>query len=114
MGTVLIYDADYFHYPGVIPNLECAKLAAYEKKKRNVTVFNNLFEPERYTQTFYRKEYDDGTYDKRILMPTVEYGGRAFSEVYKPLPIEAEYIEPDFEIYRKFSNLYGARKVDTQ
>lgn len=114
MGTVLIYDADYFHYPGVIPNLECAKLAAYEKKKRNITVFNNLFEPERYTKTFYRKEYNDGIYDKQILMPTVEYGGRAFSETYKMLPIEAEYIEPDFEIYRRFSDLYGSRKTDKQ
>jgi len=67
MGTVLIYDADYFHYPGVIPNLECAKLAAYEKKKRNIAVFNNLFEPERYTKSYFRKEYNDGLYDQKIL-----------------------------------------------
>lgn len=114
MGTVLIYDADYFHYPGVIPNLECAKLAAYEKKKRNIAVFNNKFEPERYTKTYFRKEYNDGLYDQKILMPTVEYGGRAFSEIYKQLPIEAEHIEPDFEMYQRFSDLYGTRKIDRQ
>ena len=114
MGTVLIYDADYFHYPGVIPNLECAKLAAYEKKKRNITVFNNVFEPERYTKSYFRKEYNDGLYDQKILMPTVEYGGRAFSETYQQLPQEAEYIEPDFEIYRRFMGLYGTRLKDEQ
>lgn len=114
MGTVLIYDADYFHYPGVIPNLECAKLAAYEKKKRNIAVFNNLFEPERYTKSYFRKEYNDGLYDQKILQPTVEYGGRAFSDTYQQLPLEAEYIEPDFEIYRRFMGLYGARLKDEQ
>lgn len=114
MGTVLIYDADYFHYPGVIPNLECAKLAAYEKKKRNITVFNNIFEPERYTKSYFRKEYNDGLYDQKILQPTVEYGGRAFSDTYQQLPLEAEYIEPDFEIYRRFMKLYGARRADEQ
>ena len=114
MGTVLIYDADYFHYPGVIPNLECAKLAAYEKKKRNIAVFNNLFEPERYTKSYFRKEYNDGLYDQKILQPTVEYGGRAFSNTYQQLPLEAEYIEPDLEIYRRFMGLYGARRADEQ
>lgn len=99
MGVVLIYDWDYFHYPGVIPNLECAKLAAYEKKKRNVTVFHDVFEPERYTKTYFRKEYDDGIYDKKILLPSVEYGGRAFSGKYLPFSDEMEFIEPDFEIY---------------
>ena len=31
MGTILVYDWDFFHYPSVIPNLECAKYAAYQK-----------------------------------------------------------------------------------
>jgi hypothetical protein len=46
MGVILIYDWDYFHYPHVIPNLECAKLAAYEKKHKNITVFNDQLIPE--------------------------------------------------------------------
>lgn len=112
MGTVLIYDADFFRYPGVIPNLECAKLAAYEKKKRNVTVFHTLFEPERYTKCYYRKEYEDGNYNEKILAPNVQYGGRAFSAVYKPFPLEAELIEPDMEIYRRHAGLYGGRAMD--
>lgn len=114
MGTILIYDADYFRYPGVIPNLECAKLAAYEKKKRNITVFHNVFDPNHYSKTYFRKEYDDGIYDQNILLPTVEYGGRAFSSIYKQLPLEAEYIEPDFEIYSRYMALYGSRKIDQQ
>ena len=107
MGTVLVYDWDFFHYSNVIPNLECAKLVAYNRKKRNVTVFHNILEPERYTKTFFRKEYDDGIYNKSILLPNVEYGGRAFSDVYRPMDLEIENIEPDFEIYRSFADLYG-------
>ena len=114
MGVVLIYDYDYFHYPGVIPNLECAKLAAYQKKKRNVTVFHDKFEPERYTNAYFRKEYDDGLYDTEILKSNVSYGGRAFSQTYKPFNIEMELIEPDFEIYRKYTHYYGYTKKDAQ
>lgn len=79
MGTILIYDSDFFHYQNVIPNLECAKYAAWRKKKRDIVVFNNKLEPSMYTKTFFRKEYDDGIFDKKILEPSVEYGGRAFS-----------------------------------
>lgn len=114
MGVVLIYDWDYFHYPGVIPNLECAKLAAYEKKKRNITVFHDNFEPPRYTKAYFRKEYDDGIYDQKILLPNVEYGGRAFSKQYLPFSSEMEQIEPDFEIYQRFKDYYGWKKADQQ
>ena len=31
MSTILIYDWDFFHYPQVMPNLECAKYAAWRK-----------------------------------------------------------------------------------
>ena len=114
MAVILIYDWDYFHYPGVIPNLECAKLAAYEKKKRNVAVFHNQLDPNRYTKTYFRKEYDDGVYDERILLPTVEYGGRAFSTTYQPFNLQMEQIEPDFEIYTRYSSYFGNRKADAQ
>ena len=114
MAVILIYDWDYFHYPGVIPNLECAKLAAYEKKKRNVTVFNDQLDPSRYTKTYIRKEYDDGIYDQHFSLSNVEYGGRAFSSIYKPFDLQMEDIEPDFEIYTKYSSYFGNRKVDAQ
>lgn len=71
-------------------------------------------EPQRYTKTFIRKEYDDGVFDKRILLPGVEYGGRAFSEIYKPFDLEIERIEPDFSIYDKYREMYGKRKVDRE
>lgn len=114
MGTILVYDWDYFHYPHVIPNLECAKYAAWRKKKREIVVCSPVFEPAHYTSTFFRKEYDDGVYDNRILRPNVEYGGRAFSELYKPYPLEMERIEPDFTIYDKYRDMYGTRKVDRE
>lgn len=114
MGTILVYDWDYFHYPHVIPNLECAKYAAWRKKKRDIVVCSPIFEPAHYTSIFFRKEYDDGVYDNRILCPNVEYGGRAFSEVYKPYPLEMERIEPDFTIYDKYRDTYGSRKADRE
>ena len=102
MATILVYDWDYFHYPSVIPNLECAKYAAWRKKHKDIVVFSNNFQPSMYSKTFLRKEYDDGIYDSNILSSSVEYGGRAFSSVYKSFDIEMEQSIPDFEIYRKY------------
>lgn len=112
MGTILIYDADFYRYNHVIPNLECAKYAAWRKKKRDIVVSSPSFEPDMYTKTFYRKEYDDGIFDKRILKPNVEYGGRAFSDVYQPFDMEMEKIEPDFSIYDKYRLFYSDKKRD--
>lgn len=114
MSTILVYDYDYFHYPGVIPNLECAKYAAWRKQNRDIVVASPNFEPSRYTKTFFRKEYDDGVYDKTIFTPSIEYGGRAFSNIYKSFPREMEEIEPDFTIYDKYRELYGTRVEDTK
>lgn len=110
MGVILIYDADYFHYTSVIPNLECAKYSAWRKKHKDIVTFNNILNPELYTKTFYRKEYDDGIFDEQILNPTVQYGGRAFSEQYIPFDLEMEDIYPEFEIYKKFENLFTLGK----
>ena len=115
MGVILIYDADFFHYSSVIPNLECAKYSAWRKKHKDIVVFNNILNPELYTKTFYRKEYDDGNFDEQILNPTVQYGGKAFSEQYIPFDLEMEEIYPDFEIYKKFQDLYSlGKKAKTQ
>ena len=111
MAVILVYDWDYFHYPSVIPNLECAKYAAWRKSKRDIVVFSPELEPARYTSIFFRKEYDDGIYDNIILRPNVEYGGRAFSEQYKPFNLEMEHILPDFEIYKKYKEQYGTVKA---
>lgn len=114
MGTVLVYDSDFFHYPRVIPNLECAKYAAWRKKKRDIVVCSPNLDPPRYSSVFFRKEYDDGIYNDKVLLPNVEYGGRAFSEVYRPFPLEMERIVPDFTIYNNYRELYGKRKVDRE
>ena len=95
-----------------MPNLECAKYAAWRKKKRDIVVFNNNFTPTMYSKTFFRKEYDDGIYDNSILGPNVEYGGRAFSQIYKPFDLEMEQIEPDFSIYEKYINLHALDKKE--
>lgn len=60
-----------------------------------------------YTKTFFRKEYDDGIYNELILNSSVEYGGRAFSEKYIPFDLEMERIVPDFDIYKKYKDLYS-------
>lgn len=112
MGVVLVYDWDYFHYSHVIPNLECAKLVAWNRNHRNITVFTDRFEPERYTQSYFRKEYDDGIYDESIINPKVLYGGRAFSDTYKSLSEDIENTVPDFSIYEKYSDLYGSAPID--
>jgi hypothetical protein len=111
MAVILVYDWDYFHYPSVIPNLECAKYAAWRKKKKDIVVFGPNFEPGQYTSVFFRKEYDDGVFDDKILCPNVEYGGRAFSEQYKPFVLEMEHVLPDFEIYKKYKEQYGTVKA---
>lgn len=107
MAVILIYDWDYFHYSHVIPNLECAKYAAWRKSKKDIVVFSDVLDPSKYTKTFFRKEYDDGLYDRAVLSPSIEYGGRAFSSQYKPFDPEMEHIIPDFEIYQKYKYKYG-------
>lgn len=110
MSTILVYDSDFFHYPSVIPNLECAKYSAWRKKHKDIVVFNPNLNPSMYTKVFYRKEYDDGIYDQILQSPSIEYGGRAFSSVYKPFDLEMEYIPPDLEMYWKYKDYYSTFK----
>lgn len=110
MSTILIYDYDFYHYPNIIPNLECAKYAAWRKNKKDIVLSLDTFEPSNYSSVFFRKEYDDGIYDPKILLPNVNYGGRAFSEHYQPFDLEMERIKPDFSIYNKYINHYGSTK----
>ena len=107
MGVILVYDWDFFHYPNVMPNLECMKYCAYLKRKKQIVVFKSEFLPQNYTKAFFRKDYDDGIYDSSILQDNVLYGGRAFSTLYQPLDLEIEDIEPDTEIYRQYKHFYN-------
>ena len=111
MSTILVYDADFFHYPSVIPNLECAKYSAWRKKHKDIVAFNPNFNPSMYTKVFYRKEYDDGIYNQILESPSIEYGGRAFSSIYKPFDLEMEKINPDLEMYWKYKDCYSTLKT---
>lgn len=96
------------NYAPIIPNLECAKLCAYYRKKREITVLTPIMEPTRYTRFIIRKDYDDEIYDKTIFEKNVEYGGLAFSKNhYQPLPIEIESTIPDFHIYERYKDKFG-------
>lgn len=113
MGTIGIYDFDFLTYGGTIPNLECAKLAGYFKKNKQITVMAPKLEPDRYTEFFIRKDYDDGIYVPELFLPNVTYGGRTFSpNKYAPMAEEIEKAKPDFSIYDKYAHLYGNRKTD--
>lgn len=114
MGTIGIFDYDYFNYESVIPNLECAKLCAYFKKNKEVTVLAPVMEPHRYTNFYIRKDYEDGIYPKDFFLDNVSYGGRAVSPIYKPLDIEIEKSIPDFSGYLQYQNLYGSKRNDKE
>ena len=112
MCTVGIYDSDFMDYGRVIPNLECAKLCAYYKKKKDIAVLAPYLEPSLYTEFYIRKEYDDGIYPQEYFKENVHYGGRAFSpKEYIPLPPEIEYMQPDFSIYKKHIAKYGETRA---
>lgn len=40
MGSISVYDYDYFHYENVIPNLECAKLVTYYRAHNQICVLS--------------------------------------------------------------------------
>lgn len=103
MGTIGVFDYDFFTYPNVVPNLECAKLLGFYRKKREIAVLAPKFEPERFSQFFIRKEYDDGIYPREWFKDGIVYGGRAFTKnQYQPLPLEIEHTDPDFSSYSSY------------
>ena len=111
MGTVGIYDWDFFNYSPVIPNLECGKLCAYHKNHRDVTILTCDMIPYRFSTFYIRKDYDDGLYPKELFYDNVRYGGKAFNENYISLETPQECTEPDFSDYVNFSDYYGATQT---
>ena len=112
MGTIGIFDYDYMNYAPTMPNLECAKLCAYYKRKKEITVLAPMMEPARYTRFIIRKDYDDEIYDRVIFAKNVEYGGLAFSKNhYQPLPIEIESTKPDFHVYERYKDKFGITRT---
>lgn len=103
------------NYAPVLPNLECAKLAAYYKKKKDIVVLTSEIDPSRYTRFIVRKDYDDGVYNKKIFSQNVDYGGLAFTKnIYSPLPLDIETTLPDFTIYERYSENFGTTKEAKQ
>lgn len=106
-----IYDLDFMSYENIIPNLECAKLATWYRRKHTVASLAPSLSPEMYSKMHVRKEYDDGVYPEDLFKSNVEYGGRAFtSGEYIPLASEVESIIPDMEMYNKFKENFGVTK----
>ena len=78
--SVGIEDADINKYTLIPFNLECMKLSAYYKKRRQIVRLAPCFCPERHTYYFYRKDYNDRDFPKELLTtPNVQYGGFAFT-----------------------------------
>lgn len=108
MGTIGIYDADFMTYGHVMPNLECAKLYAYHTRRRELCTLTSKLMPDKYTNFFVRKDYDDGDYPKEYFSTNCSYGGRAFTpNGYTPLELAAEHTIPDMHIYDRYAALYG-------
>ena len=101
--SVGIMDADLSTYTLVPFNLECMKLSAYYKKKGEIVVLSPSFTPEKNTKFIYRKDYNDGDFPQGLFRATnLEYGGLAFSNnIYTPLPLEIERMQPDTSIYER-------------
>lgn len=101
--SVGIMDADLAAYCLVPFNLEVMKLSAYYKKKGEIVVLSPSFTPEKNTKFIYRKDYNDGDFPQGLFRATnLEYGGLAFSNnVYTPLPLEIERMQPDTSIYER-------------
>lgn len=80
MGVIGLYDADFMNYKSVIPNLECMKLYSYLTRKKEIATLTPYLYPEKYTQFYIRKEYDDGHYPPQYFRDNCVYGGRAFNQ----------------------------------
>ena len=113
MAVIGVHDYDFFNYEHVVPNIDCAKYLTYFRSHSTIAALVPRFEPERYTKFIVRKEYDDGVYPKKLFLPNVEYGGRAFSvDLGKPLPPAVEATIPNMHIYDNYSSYFGQLKSD--
>lgn len=109
MAVIGIYDADFFRYENVIPNLECAKLVTYFRHHKDIAVLTPTFAPEQYTSFYIRKEYNDGIFPKEFFQDNCIYGGRAFNpDRYVQLEKRIENTIPDMHIYDNYLSYFGS------
>ena len=98
--SIGLYDEDFMTYTPICFNLDLMKLSAFYKTKKEVVVLAPQLEPERYSKFYFRKDYNDGYFDRQIFMSNVDYGGHAFSgEKYVTLPEPIQLIKPDIKYY---------------
>ena len=110
--SIGLYDDDFMRYAPVCFNLDLMKLSTYYKRKKEVVVLSPTLEPERYTHFIFRKDYNDGNFNKNIFLDNVEYGGHAFSgKKYISLPEEIQLVKPDKYIYEKLSSQYNTISI---
>lgn len=65
------------------------KLSTYYKNKRQIVNNISNFNPERYSQIIYRKDYNDGDFPAGLTSDNISYGGLAFSNnIYIPLEMD--------------------------
>lgn len=103
-----VYDYDFFHYSNVIPSLECAKLIAYYRARRDIAILTPQFSAPQYTKYYVQKNYDDGIDGSEFLRPNINYGGHFFSgSSYSPLPLDIEYTQPNMQAYESFGSYFG-------
>lgn len=109
--SIGLYDDDFNKYTPICFNLDLMKLSTYYKKRKEVVVLAPELEPERYTHFIFRKDYDDGYFDKQIFLSNVDYGGHAFTKTkYKSLPEFIQLTKPDKHLYDKFIYKYQETK----
>lgn len=103
------YDADMQKYVHVPLNLELMKLSSYYKKKGEIVSLAPNFTPERYSKFFYRKDYQDNDFNKRIFTEkNIIWGGQAFSgDKYIPLDLVIEEQKPDIYLYSSKKDFFG-------
>lgn len=108
MSTIGVYDADFFRYEELIPNLECAKLVTYFRQKKEIAALVPTLCPQRYTWFYIRKDINDGRFPKDFFLENCVYGGRAFESIkYYSLSPEIEQIIPDMHVYQKYEKYYS-------
>ena len=106
--SIGLFDADFFRYHQTIFNLEIMKMATYYKKKKEITVMSPSFSPERYSQFFYRKDFNDGDFPRNLNQyKNLSYGGLAFSNnIYTPMEEDIERCIPDTSLYNRYEDLF--------
>lgn len=115
MGTIGLFDGDLATFGSTMFNLELMKLSSYLKKKNNIVSLIQKFEPEKFSEFYYWKDYNTGFFNNKISKyfssPNFHYGGLVFSNnKYKAMDEEIEKSIPDFSLYLRYRDLYNETK----